>query len=405
MSQLQESASAEAKSVGSFSRKRQSHTKTREAEHHGIESRDETPESPGRDGNALYVGVDLGTSRTSISASNGARHTILTCVGHCKDIIGERRLGRRTLVGQEALDNRLALDIVRPLKSGVIDTSDERAMGTVQELLKHAISLCEPLPDQPIHAVIGAPGRASVENQRAILQAVDPLVSSVMIVSEPFAVAYGLNVLTEALVIDIGAGTVDLCRMHGTMPDEADQITLLTGGDAIDERAEQEILKRYPKAQVTRNMVRQIKEKYGFVSDPHQTCEVTLTEMGRPKTFDVTDALRVACHSIVPPIVEAIYRLIGTFHPEFQAKLRSNVILAGGGSRLSGLPLLLEKDLEGLGGGNVVAVDEPTYAGSNGGLRLAMEMPARYWKAFASADLREPVRGLVQRHPDVAKGF
>jgi rod shape-determining protein MreB len=383
MSQVQDSVPKEAGSVGVSNRKRPSSVKTREVPDKRVDLPDEPSLSAERDAGALYVGVDLGTSRTSISASNGSRHTVLTCVGYCKDIIGERRLGKHTLVGQEALDNRLALDIVRPLKGGVIDIADDRAMGAVQEVLKHALSLCDPRPDQPLHAVIGAPARASVESQRSILEAVDPLVSSVMIVSEPFAVAYGLDSLTESLVIDIGAGTTDLCRMHGTMPDEADQITLLTGGDAVDERAEQEILKRYPKAQLTRNMVRQIKEKYGFVSDPHQKCEVTLTEMGRPKTFDVTDALRVACHSVVPQIVEAVYRLIGTFDPEFQAKLRSNVILAGGGSRLSGLPLLIEKDLEGLGGGNVVAVEEPAFAGSNGGLKLAMEMPARYWKALA----------------------
>lgn len=378
-----ESASVTSSSVASSNRRKQPKTKSRQLQDRKVELPSEPSAPIGRGENALYVGVDLGTSRTSVSAGNGARHTLLTCVGYCKDVIGQRRLGKQILVGQEALDNRLALDIVRPLKNGVIDTSNERSTAAVQELLHYAIALCGPLPDQPICAVIGAPALASVENQRAILQAVDLLFSSVMIVSEPFAVAYGLDILTEALIIDIGAGTTDLCRMHGTMPDDADQITLLIGGDAVDERLKQEILKRYPDVQLTRNMVRQIKEKYGFVSDPHQTCEVTLTEQGRPKKYDITDCLRLACHSIVPKIVEAIYRLIGTFDPEFQARLRSNVILAGGGSRLSGLPLLLEKDLKGLGGGNVVAVEEPTYAGSNGGLKLAMEMPARYWKALA----------------------
>ena len=83
-----------------------------------------------------------------------------------------------------------------------------------------------------------------------------------------------------------------------------------------------------------------------------------------------------------PEIIDAIYRLIGTFDPEFQARLRDNVILAGGGSRLSGLALLIERDLKGLGGGNVTAVEEPMYAGANGGLKIAMEMPVKYWKAL-----------------------
>ena len=57
-----------------------------------------------------------------------------------------------------------------------------------------------------------------------------------MICSEPFAVAYGLELLEDTLVIDIGAGTVDLCRMHGTMPAEEDQITLTTAGDWLDQQ-------------------------------------------------------------------------------------------------------------------------------------------------------------------------
>ena len=119
------------------------------------------------------------------------------------------------------------------------------------------------------------------------------------------------------------------------------------------------------------------------MSNAHQKCEVELTESGRPKNVDVTEALKIACQSIVPDIIEAVYGLVGSFDPEFQAALRQTVILAGGGSRLSGLPLLIERGLEKLGGGNVVAVEDATYAGSNGALAMAMEMPSRYWKALA----------------------
>ena len=102
--------------------------------------------------------------------------------------------------------------------------------------------------------------------------------------------------------------------------------------------------------------------------------------------------LRTACNKIVPDIAEAIYALIGSFDPEFQAQLRRNIILAGGGSRLSGLPLLLEKQMEELGGGNVVAIEEPTYAGSNGALKLAMDMPAENWETLSSSDSTSEVQ-------------
>src|SRR3970282_158410 len=145
----------------------------------------------------------------------------------------------------------------KPLKGGVIDSSDERCQEAVQALIKHAISLCwTAQPEQTVYAVIGVPARASIENQKAILQSVKPFVTSAMVASEPFSVAYGLDVLTEALIVDIGAGTTDLCRMHGTMPEEADQITIFAGGDAVDRRLEREIVQMYPKVQLTRNMCR-----------------------------------------------------------------------------------------------------------------------------------------------------
>ena len=44
--------------------------------------------------------------------------------------------------------------------------------------------------------------------------------------------------------------------------------------------------------------------------------------------------------SIVDPIVAAVRNLIGKFDPEFQQRLRHNIILGGGGSQLKGLDML-----------------------------------------------------------------
>ena len=78
----------------------------------------------GQGEDALHVGIDLGTSRTSISASNGQRHTVRSWVGYPKDIIARKRVGTKTLIGQAALDNRLALDMIKPLKTGVTIPKD-----------------------------------------------------------------------------------------------------------------------------------------------------------------------------------------------------------------------------------------------------------------------------------------
>ena len=73
--------------------------------------------------------------------------------------------------------------------------------------------------------------------------------------------------------------------------------------------------------------------------------------------------------------------MIATFDPEFQARLKNRVLLAGGGSMVRGLDTAIEKAMrERLGGGKVVRIEEPIYGGANGALKIAHDMPAEYWE-------------------------
>ena len=52
----------------------------------------------------LYVGMDLGTSRTAVAGSNGIRKSFATAVGYPKDIVSKKLLnGRHALFGDEAI--------------------------------------------------------------------------------------------------------------------------------------------------------------------------------------------------------------------------------------------------------------------------------------------------------------
>jgi len=74
-----------------------------------------------KDHGVLYLGIDLGTSRTSVSASNGVRETIASYVGYPKDVVSRKLLKKDVLFGDEALEKRLALDFHRPLAHGQVD--------------------------------------------------------------------------------------------------------------------------------------------------------------------------------------------------------------------------------------------------------------------------------------------
>ena len=336
-----------------------------------------------KDHGVLYLGIDLGTSRTSVSASNGVRETVSSYVGYPKDVVARKLLQKDVLFGSEAEEKRLSLNFYRPLGHGVIksDKDAEANLRAAADLLGEIIRRAKPRKDELVYAVIGAPAQAQINNKEAIVKAAREHVDSVMLCSEPFSVAYGLDMLDDVLVIDIGAGTTDLCRMHGTMPEDSDQLTNTFAGDYIDELLAKLVREKHPEAQFSIQMIKALKEKYASVNDAMPPVIVHLPVKGKPTPFDITDLMRKASRSIVGPIVEGLGQLIGTFDPEFQERLKNRVLLGGGGSQIKGLDTAIEAHMhELLGGGRVVRVEEPIYGGANGALKIAHDMPGEYWE-------------------------
>ncbi|MCH2104225.1 MAG: rod shape-determining protein [Planctomycetes bacterium] len=334
----------------------------------------------------LYVGIDLGTSRTSIAASNGVRATVPSVVGYPKDVVGQKLFGRSVLFGDEAIEKRMSLDFHRPLEKGVLkgtagEAGNDGDVRAARDLINEIIRRARPRKDEIIYAVIGAPAEASIKSKSAILEVARESCDSVMICSEPFSVAYGQEMLEDVLVIDIGAGTVDLCRMHGTMPEDADQITLETAGDFVDDQFAAAIRESNPKAQFSKEMLKGIKQRFASVAEEMEPCNVQLPVEGKPTELDLTEELRGACRAIVPPIVDGLRKLIATFDPEFQDRLKDRVLLAGGGSQIKGLDIAIEREMhEQLGSGRVVRIEEPMYGGATGALKIAHDMPEEYWE-------------------------
>jgi rod shape-determining protein MreB len=337
-----------------------------------------------KEDDSLFVGIDLGTSRSSISASNNTREWSESYVGWPRDFISLKVVGKPVLFGSEALKHRLSVDLCRPLEHGVIKEGIERSEEAVKEIIKHLIELAKPSPEQKIYAVVGVPADTLKVNKLAIRRAVSEFVHSLIVVSEPFAVAYGLNLLDKAMVIDVGAGTTDLCIMHGTIPSEEDQKTILIAGDYIDEQLYSYLNEKYPNSKFNKNMVRQFKEQYSFVREVLSDILVELPVEGRPVMHDIKDEIRRACESILPAIIETTTEMIARFDPEFQAKIKNNIVLAGGGSLIRGIREYLQDALKEYGPCNVTCVNDPLFAGSDGALKLAQDIPAKYWDQLKS---------------------
>jgi rod shape-determining protein MreB len=329
----------------------------------------------------FHIGIDLGTSQTSIVTSTGKRLTTTTCVGYAKDVISRKRFGKDYLLGEEALENRLSLDMIWPLADGVI-CEEDRALEATGLILKHIIaeSLAEKQEDDKLYVAIGVPAQASIKNKKAILDVTKGFIDKIIIVSEPFCVAYSIDRFDECLIVDIGGGTTDLCRMHGSIPDDEDQLTLKFAGNFLDNELTKAILEKFPEVQLTPKIIRGIKEKYGYVSEISDLVKVTLTKRGIPAGYNITDILRECCLKLANPISEAIQDLVGSFDPDFQEKLRNNIVIAGGGSRLKGIDIAIEKSLHEYGGGNAICVQDAEHCGSVGALKMCIEMPEEYWE-------------------------
>jgi rod shape-determining protein MreB len=328
----------------------------------------------------LFVGIDLGTSRSSISAGNSQRQWIESYVGWPKDFVAAQVVGKPVLFGSEVLEYRLSVDVCRPLQHGIIKEGIDRNEEAVKEIIRHLIHLAGPAAEQKIHAVVGVPSESLKINKLAIRKAVAEFVDSLIVVTEPFAVAYGLGLLNNALVIDIGAGTTDVCIMHGTLPGEEDQRTLLQAGDYIDDQLFSYLQERYPRSTFNRNMVRQWKEQFSFVGESPEEIKVVMPVDGKPMLHDIKAEVKRACESILPAIVEAVTQMIARFDPEFQAKIRKNIVIAGGGSLIGGIREYFQAALKEYGSTQVTCVKDPLFSGSDGALKLAQEMPAQYWE-------------------------
>lgn len=95
------------------------------------------------------------------------------------DPVSRKFLKTDIVYGKAALDNRLAVDLYRPLQHGVIkgtngdsQTDDpKRNLEAAKMLVKHLVDLVNPGRDELLYGVIGVPSQATQRNK----QAIDPL--------------------------------------------------------------------------------------------------------------------------------------------------------------------------------------------------------------------------------------
>jgi rod shape-determining protein MreB len=307
----------------------------------------------------LYIGIDLGTFQSTISASNGTSESVLTVVGKPKDPIARNFLKRDTLFGSEALKNKLACNLYYPLSAGVAQ-DDENNLAAAKSFVTHLVEAVDPEEFDEVFGVICSPSHISFVDKSNLVSILRGQVNAIMVVSEPFAVAFGLDEIGGSIVVDIGAGTTDIARIYGTFPSEEDQIT-----------------------QLTKDMVRKWKEAGSYVGGDEKEQMVELSVDGKKQVVDVGDLIQIACEELIPHIVRTVKEIVAGADPEYQSLLRNNIILSGGGSLIDGLADRVADELADIGDVRVWCADDPMIRVADGALKLSMVMPDDQYTAIS----------------------
>ena len=306
----------------------------------------------------LLVGFDWGTNMSCLQGGlRGAseltvNHQIPTVVGYVKDGIVPDLLPRNAQVmfGAEAVKYRLHLRLVQPMVHGVLND-----LPASREFVRHLRSCISAPAGSEIRAVIGVPANADSTARENLRQAVAGIFDRVILIPEPFLAALGfrdesqlsdpayVDPIKNALFVDIGAGTTDVCLVQGYYPTADDQISLSFAGDKVDALLAEAIRKTYPDCDLSMMKVREVKEQNSFVSAAHQPVIVNVMVGGKARKLDLTQQIAQACGALLEQIFAAVKTLIGRTSSDSVTELLQNIIITGGGSRIRDLAPELQR--------------------------------------------------------------
>jgi len=294
------------------------------------------------------LAIDLGTANTLIYVKNQG----IVCNEPSVVAVQQRneRGGKKVLaVGAEAkrMLGRTPGSIVaiRPLKDGVIADFE-----ITEAMLRYFIQKVRTLVRPRI--IVGVPFGITEVEKRAVRESAESAgAREVYLIEEPMAAAIGAGLpITEPtgnMIVDIGGGTTEVAviSLSGIVFSRSVRV----GGDKMDEAIAQFIKRKY-NLLVGERTAELIKITIGsaYPSDEVQTMEIKGRDLvaGVPKTVVITDEeIRDSLLEPINQIVEAVRLSLERTPPELASDIVDRgIVLAGGGSLLRNLDILLREE-------------------------------------------------------------
>lgn len=296
------------------------------------------------------LAIDLGTANTLVYVKGKGvvvNEPSVVAVQHMEK--GQRKI---LAVGMDAKKmlgcTPGSITAIRPMKDGVI--ADFDVTGEMLRYFIRKVHKRKPLVRPRI--VICVPSGITQVEKRAVKETAESAgAREVYLIEEPIAAAIGAGLpIAEAsgnMIVDIGGGTTDVAviSLAGTVY----AISVRVGGDRMDEAIAKHI-KRKHNLLIGERMAETIKIEIGeaYKGEEGRSMEVKGRDLvsGIPKTIVIdSDEIREALEESVKAIVHAVRVCLEQTPPELTADImEKGIVLAGGGSLLRNLDILLREE-------------------------------------------------------------
>ncbi|HIF02283.1 MAG TPA: rod shape-determining protein [Nitrospinaceae bacterium] len=240
------------------------------------------------------------------------------------------------------------IEAIRPMKDGVIahfEVTEKMLRHFIKKVHNNRTTLVRP------RVVIAVPsGITQVESRAVRDSALSAGAREVFLIEEPMAAAIGVGLPVEEpsgnLIVDIGGGTTEVAviSMSGVVFSKSVRVA----GDEMNDAIINYIKKKY-NLLIGERTSEQIKIEIGsaYPLENPLTIEVKGRDLvaGIPKTLIVSDEeIREALAETFSTIVEAVKIALERTPPELAADIvDKGIVVAGGGSLVKGLDLLLRE--------------------------------------------------------------
>ena len=297
-----------------------------------------------------YIGIDLGTTNTLLYMKNYG-----IVINEPSVVAVNQKTGQVVAVGSQAKQmlgrTPAHIDAIRPLIEGVISNFE-----IAEEMLTYFLKKIHNLSPKAIRPtiVVGVPsGITNVETRAVKDAAKNAGAREVYIVEEPMAAAIGIDLPIKdpvgSMVIDIGGGTTDIAVISLSGIVRAKNIRI--AGDRFNDDIISYIRNEF-KILIGERTAESIKIAIGSVGDGHDSIEAPVRGRdlitGLPREVVITDAdIREAIRPSIFTLVDSAKEVLETTPPEVLSDVMARgIVLAGGGSMISGLTGLLEDSLQ-----------------------------------------------------------